>query len=93
MLNFDRTNMDRTIDSELTMVTNNAFNNVLQCIQNSCLNYQIQMSPFLAVITLKKPLVKDKFGTPTLPNEEMKNGRDMGPGITTNGASEFNPQP
>ena len=69
--------MDKTIDSELTMVTNNAFNNVLQCIQNSCLNYRIQLSPFSAVISLKKSLVKDKSGTPTLPNEEMKNGLDM----------------
>ena len=46
---------------------NYAFNNVLHSIQNSCLNYHIQMSPFSAVISLKKSLVKSKSGSPSFP--------------------------
>jgi len=59
--------MDEKIDSDLTMVTNKSFNDVLQCVQNSCLNYQIQMSPFSAIISLKKSLLKDKSGSPIMP--------------------------
>ena len=59
--------MDELIDSELTMVANKAYSYVLQCVQNSGLNYQIQMSPFSAVISLKKSLIRNKTGLPIIP--------------------------
>ena len=68
--------MDEKIDSDLTMVASNVFNNVLQYVQNSSLNFQIQMSPFSAIISLKKSFVKNKHGTPILPtlpiSEDLK---------------------
>ena len=60
--------MDEINDSELTKVTSNAFNNVLQYVQNSCLNFHIQMTPFSADISLKKSLVRNKSGFPMMPN-------------------------
>ena len=60
--------MNETIDSELSMVTNKAFNNVMHCVQNSGLNYQIKLSPFSAVISVKKSLLKNKAGFPIVPS-------------------------
>ena len=59
--------MERITDSELTMATSNAFYNILQLVQNSSLNYQLQISPFSAIISLKKSPIKDKFGNPLVP--------------------------
>ena len=59
--------MDRNIDTDVTMVTNKAFNKVLSCVQDSGLNFQIQMSPFSASISLKKSLVRNLVGSPVLP--------------------------
>ena len=57
------------IDSDKTMAAaTHAFNNILRGIQNSCLNYQIQMSPFSAVISLKKSLVRYKSGSVSIPD-------------------------
>ena len=71
--------MDEMTDSELTMVTNKVFNDVLQCVQNSCLNYQIQMSPFSAIISLKKSIIKNKAGSPIMPKLQDSNNlnRDL----------------
>ena len=59
--------MDTSIDSDVTMVAAQAFSKVLDCIQNSHLNYQIQLTPFSAVISVKKTLVKNKLGAPIIP--------------------------
>ena len=48
------------------MLASKAFDNLLQQIQTSSLNYQIQISPFSALISLKKSLIKDKAGFPQL---------------------------
>ena len=64
--------MDGIIDTDLTMVADNAFSNVLRCVQNSGLNYHIQMSPFSANISLKKSLVRTLSGTPILPKPSEK---------------------
>ena len=45
------------------MMADQTFNNILDCIQRSNLNFQLQVSPFSAFISLKKSLVKDKFGS------------------------------
>ena len=43
-------------------VAQNTFENILDQVQCSNLNFKIDLSPFSAVISLKKTLVKDKFG-------------------------------
>ena len=61
--------MEQLINSDLdpTMVTTNAYEKILDQIMTSNLNFQIQMSPFSAVISLKKSLIKNKSGVPILP--------------------------
>ena len=54
-------------DSESTMYANQTFNSILTQVQNSYLNFHLQISPFAAVISLKKTLVKDHDGVPLLP--------------------------
>ena len=67
--------MDQTINSDLTMLATKAFNNILDCVQNSCLNYQVQLSPFSAVISIKKTLVKNMQGIPFIPKDSYE--KDM----------------
>ena len=65
--------MDRNIyqDSDLdklaTMAAANQFENLLRQVQSSNLNFRIELSPFSAVITLKKSLIKNKTGNFLLP--------------------------
>ena len=54
-------------DCNLTMLATRSFDNILELIQTSCLNYQIQISPFSAFISLKKSLIRDQSGNPRLP--------------------------
>ena len=49
------------------MLASQTFDSILQHIQTSNLNFQVQISPFSAVISLKKSLVKDKSGIFLLP--------------------------
>ena len=46
------------------MVATRTFENILHQIQSSNLNFQLQLSPFAANISLKKSLVRDKTGAP-----------------------------
>ena len=46
----------------LEMAANTTFNSILNEIQLSNLNFKIQMTPFAAIITLKKTALKDKNG-------------------------------
>ena len=54
-------------DFNPTMVASRTFSSILQQIQSSNLNYQLQISPFSATISLKKTPIKDKYGAPLLP--------------------------
>ena len=54
-------------DSDLTMLANNNFESVLSSVRNSCLNYNIQVSPFSATISLKKSIVRDRTGACIIP--------------------------
>ena len=54
-------------DTDLAMLAANTFDYILCQVQNSSLNFQLQLSPFTAYISLKKSLVKDKHGKPSLP--------------------------
>ena len=56
-----------TSDINPTMLASQTFQSILQHIQTSNLNFQVQISPFSAVISLKKSLVKDKSGAFLLP--------------------------
>ena len=51
------------------MLVSNAFDNILHQIQKSNLNFQLQMTPFSAIISLKKTVVKDKAGNPIKSSE------------------------
>ena len=44
------------------MLTTNAFDNIINEIRSSNLNFQLQISPFSAQISLKRSLIKDKSG-------------------------------
>merc|ERR1712106_1196651 len=49
------------------MLAERTFANILHQIQASNLNFHLQISPFSALISLKKTLVKDKSGALILP--------------------------
>ena len=55
------------INSDATMIATQTFYSILNQVQNSNLNYQLQLSPFSAMISLKRSLLKDKSGNPILP--------------------------
>ena len=50
-----------------TMLASEAFDSILDQIKNSCLNFHIQLSPFSAIISLKRSFTKDKSGNLLLP--------------------------
>ena len=53
--------------SKHEMIADQTFRNILDGIQRSNLNFQLQVSPFSAYISLRKSLVKDLSGTVLLP--------------------------
>ena len=59
-------------DCNLTMLATETFDNILEQIKTSCLNFHMQISPFSAVISLKKSLIKDRSGKPRIPTEPSK---------------------
>ena len=59
-------NKFKTSDFNPTMVASRTFDSILQQIQSSNLNFQLQISPFAANISLKRSPVKDRTGTPIL---------------------------
>ena len=55
------------VNSNPTMIATEKFNNILDQIQSSQLNFHLQISPYSAVISLKKSLMRDKSGNVILP--------------------------
>ena len=58
-------------DQNSAMMASNTFDRLLREIQSSNLNFQLQVSPFSAQISLKKSLVRERDGTyrhPVLPS-------------------------
>ena len=51
-------------DLSPTMIAEHTFNSILQQIQNSNLNYQLQLTPLSSSISLKKTHIRDSAGTP-----------------------------
>ena len=47
-------------DSDLTMFAEKIFDEVIDKVKHSKLNYKIQLSPFSAYISLKRSLQKDR---------------------------------
>ena len=62
--------MKENIDSDFNpaMLASLAFENIIDKIRNSNLNFQLQMSPYSAQISLKKSLVTEKTGVPRHPS-------------------------
>ena len=50
------------------MVASNAFDQIIECVKSSNLNFFLQLSPFSATISVKKTLIKDKAGSYLLPS-------------------------
>ena len=50
-----------------TVIAAEMFENILLQIQNSNLNFKLELSPFAATISLKKSLARDKSGIPLSP--------------------------
>ena len=63
--------MEKLINSDMnaspTMLATKTFNNIIEQVQTSSLNFHLQISPFSAVISIKKSLIKDRFGNVILP--------------------------
>ena len=49
------------------MTTNHAFESILGHVQSSCLNFKIELSPFSAIIHLKKSFIKNQVGDTVVP--------------------------
>ena len=58
---------DQRIITDVAMFAANKFDQILDIVKNSHLNFQLQLSPYSAVISLKKTVIKDKSGAPVLP--------------------------
>ena len=52
----------RLSDLDTTMLAKNAFDEILELVKTSNLNFQMNVSPFSATISLKKSFIRDKFG-------------------------------
>ena len=66
--------MEQYIDSDIqeknpAMLALNAYDNIINKIRSSNLNFQLQMSPFSAQISLKRSLVRDRSGAFCFPPE------------------------
>ena len=70
--------IDETINSDVTMLAANTFNSILYQVQDSCLNYHLQISPFSAVISIKKSFVRDKSGNTILPTKIVSTCSNQG---------------
>ena len=62
---------DSDINPNPTMLASNVFEAIIDKIRYSNLNFQIQMSPFSAIVSLKKSFITNKSGIPLLPPPDM----------------------
>ena len=49
--------INKTADSDFTMTVEQSFQNILQEIQSSSLNFKIELCPFSAIVHLKKSYI------------------------------------
>ena len=59
--------MEAVQNSELAMVSEKLFDKIIDNIKQSRLNFQLQQSPYSAIISLKKSFQKDKSGNFVIP--------------------------
>ena len=75
MLTYKKKNMKEYISSDNfnpEMLAAQAFDIILGRIQRSNLNFQMQVSPLSAQISLKKSLIKDRSGSFILPSSTLQ---------------------
>ena len=60
--------MDQLINSDVTTLASEMFDGILKRIQTSKLNFNIQLTPYSAFISIKKSFMTDKSGSVMLPN-------------------------
>ena len=65
--------MDIFTDSDATMIATKSFSSIIDKVQSSGLNFSLQMSPFSALISVRKTLVRDKHGSYIIP-PQIQNG-------------------
>ena len=66
---------DSDSDFNPTMAASKAFDQILEYVKSSNLNFCLQLSPFSANISIKKTLTKDKSGVhlnPRIPIPQLK---------------------
>ena len=65
--------MNKKTSSDLnhTMLAKKVFDQIIQQVQSSNLNFQLHLSPFSATISLKKSFVSDKLGNILLPSTNV----------------------
>ena len=56
--------MVRKIITDASMAASESFDSILHQVKHSCLNFQMQVTPFSAIISLRKSFIKDKSGLP-----------------------------
>ena len=80
MLDFKKGKMKQLLNSDrnsTTMLATKVFVKIIDDIRESNLNFQLQMSPFAAHISLKRSFIKDMSGIPQLPTSlETKSPKD-----------------
>ena len=65
--------MQRNTNSDMSMIADAVFNDLIETIMNSKLNFQLKLTPYSAHISLKKSLQKDTSGSYKLPTLVEKN--------------------
>ena len=62
-----------------TMLASQNFTSILEQVQSSGLNFQLQVSPFSAIISLKKSFIKENSDKLLLPRDHMpcENGKAL----------------
>ena len=63
--------MDEISTTDVTMLASRMFDDVLQNIQTSCLNFTMQVTPFSAMISLRKSFMKNRGGSLVLPIKSL----------------------
>ena len=83
--NLKNRRMQEFINSDFnsTMLATRAFEDIIDRIQSSGLNFHVQISPFSAVISLKKSLVRDRTGKLILPHKYQQNNQTTNEHIKT----------
>ena len=63
--------MDRSSDSDVTMFASETFYGILERIQTSKLNFSMQLTPFSALISMRKSFMTDRSGSVILPEKSQ----------------------